>query len=73
MNGLEKPVVTYGMVLCTHKDEGLEADETDVKHALHTPEVPQNGYEVVVLEAEHQPIQELRTSPNQLPPRTHCQ
>ena len=73
VNGLEKPVVTHGMVLRTCKDEGLGADETDAKHILCTLEVPQNGYEVAEQEAELQLIQELHTSPNQLPPRTCCQ
>ena len=73
VNGLEKPVVTHGTVLCTHKDEDLEADETNIEHALCTLEVPLNGYEVVEQEAEPQPIWESRTSLNQLPPRTHCQ
>ena len=73
VNGLEKPVVTHRMVLCTCKDEGLEADETDVEHEFRTPEVPPNGYEAVEQEAELQPIWELHTSPSRLPPRTHCQ
>ena len=73
VNGLEKTVVTHGTVLRTHKDEGLGADETDAEHVLHTPEVPSNGYEAVEQEVDPQPIQELRTSPNRLPPRTPCQ
>ena len=73
VNGLEKPVVTHGTVLCTDKDEGLEADETDAEHVLRTLEVPPSGYKVAEQEAELQPIQELRTSPNQPPPRTPCQ
>ena len=64
---------THGTVLRTDKDEVLEADETDIKHALRTPEVPLNGYEEAEQEAELQLIRELRTSPNQLPPRTRCQ
>ena len=73
MNGLEKPVVTHGTVLHTDKDEGLGADETDAEHVLCTPEVPPSGYEAAEQEAELQPIRELRTSPNQLPPRTRYQ
>ena len=73
VNGLEKPVVTHGTVLRTHKDAGLEADETNAEHILRTPEVPPNGYEAAEQEAELQPIRELHTSPNRLPPRTHCQ
>ena len=45
VNGLEKPVVTHGTVLRTHKDEGLGANETDAEHILRTLEVPPNGYE----------------------------
>ena len=70
MNGLEKPVVTHGTVLRTHKDEGPGADETDVDNALRIPEVQPNGYEVAEQEAELRLIQESHTSPNQLPPRT---
>ena len=66
VNGLEKPVVTHGMVLCTCKDEGLEANKTDIEHALCTLEVPPNGYEAVEQEAELQPILESRTSLNPL-------
>ena len=73
MNGLEKPVVTHGTVLRTRKDEGLEADKTNVEHTLRTPEVPPNGYEAVERGAEPQPIQESHTPLNRLPPRTRCQ
>ena len=66
VNGLEKPVVTHGTVLRTYKDEGLEADETDVEHVLRTLEVPQNGYKVAEQGAELQPIWELHTSLNRL-------
>ena len=52
VNGLEKPVMTHGTVLHTRKDEGLEADETDVEHTLRTLEDQQNDYEVAVQEAE---------------------
>ena len=65
--------MTHGTVLRTHKDEDLGADETDAEHVLRTPEVQPNGYEAAEQEAELQPIRELRTSPNQLPPRTPCQ
>ena len=73
VNGLEKSIMTHGMVLHTRKDEGLGADETNTKHILCTPEVPPNGYEAAEQEAELQLIQESCTSPNQLPPRTRCQ
>ena len=58
VNGLEKTVMTHGMVLHTHKDEDLGADETDAEHILRTPEVPPNGCEVAELEVELQPIRE---------------
>ena len=62
---LEKTIVTHRMVLCTSKDEGLEDVETDVaEDTLCTLEILQNGYEVVELEEEPQPIWELHTSPS---------
>ena len=73
VDGLEKPVMTHRTVLCACKDEGLGADKTNTKHVLCTPEVPPSGYEAAEQEVEPQPIQELRTSPNQPPPRTRCQ
>ena len=57
--------MTHRTVLRTSKDEGLEANETDVvEDTLCTPEVPRNGYEVAALEEEPQPIWESRTSLN---------
>ena len=64
VNGLENPIVTHGTVLHTHKDEDLEANETDIEHALHTPEVQWNEHEAAVWEAEPQPTQESHTSPS---------
>ena len=45
---LEKPIVTHWAVLHTNKDAGLEANKTNIKNTLCTPEVPQNGYKVAV-------------------------
>ena len=71
---LEKTIVTCRLVLCTSKDEDLEDVETNMaEHTLHTLVVRRNEHEVVELEEEPQPTQELHTSLNRLQFKMDCQ